>query len=199
MTHRQPIASCIVGRAHDDGRLIRRACGIGAGQPVGEIIDHGQHAIGIGHARQVPNEVVLVAGDLTARQRFTQQLIHRIVGKADGLRLRRHPREEIIVAIVAVSLHFAQRIGRGQQPVAVVIGEGGCLVLGVLHREQIAVAVIGVLRDPVEWVRDFLQPVLRIVFKGRAAVEGVFRAMGKMGRESLFQVTDQSLDLNRAA
>lgn len=43
---------------------------------------------------------------------------------------------QVVVAVIFVGFHFAQGIGGGQQPIAVVIGKGGDLVLGVFDGQN---------------------------------------------------------------
>ncbi len=102
-------------------------------------------------------------------------MVDRIIGKADRLGLGRHSREQVIVRVVGVGLHLAQRIGRAGESIAAVVGKGGDLILRILHGEQIPVAVIAVDRLTQERINHFLEPILRIVLELGDPVERIFR------------------------
>ena len=121
----QPIAVRIIGIAEGDRRLMGRTGGGDVEQPIGQVVGHGQYAIRIGHVGQVAGEIIEVARHLAARQGLTEQLVHGIVGEADGLVLGRDSREQIVVAVIGIGFDLAEGIGGAQQPVAAIVGKGG--------------------------------------------------------------------------
>ena len=156
----QPIAVRIIGIAEGDRRLMGRTGGGDVEQPLGLVVGHGQHAIRIHHGGQVAGEIIEVARHLAARQGLTEQLVHGIVGEADGLVLGRDSREQIVVPVIGIPLDLAKGIGGAEEPVPAVVGKGGGLILGVLHREQIAVAV-----SPYSCLTPFFLRVASNVFR----------------------------------
>ena len=121
----QPVSGGVIAVGQGDGGLIRGAVGLDRGQTIGLVIRHGQHAIRIRHSGQVADLVIEVARDLAARQGLTEQLVHGIVGEADGLVLGRDSREQIVVAVIGIGFDLAEGIGGAQQPVAAIVGKGG--------------------------------------------------------------------------
>lgn len=107
-------------------------------------IGHRQRAVGVGHRQEVPHCTIRITGHEITRQRLAQQLIHRVVRKGNLLQLRRDPLREIVIAVVLVGFDVAQRVGGGEQSVAIIIHKGRGLVLGVLDRQEVPIAVVGV-------------------------------------------------------
>ena len=63
----QSVADLVIGIPQGDGRLVRRAGCVHTQQPVGLVVGHGQHAIRIGDAGQVPDLVIEGGGVRIAR------------------------------------------------------------------------------------------------------------------------------------
>ena len=102
--------------------MIGRAIGLDHREAVRQIVGHGQYAIGIGHSGHVAGEIIEVARHLAARQGLAEQLVHGIVGEADGLVLGRDSREQVVVAVVGVALDVAEGVGGAEQPVSTIVG-----------------------------------------------------------------------------